>query len=397
MGKRPLFSVAVMLFEHGSTWKACVDSILSQTYGRIELIVCDDSSCDFCEEEVRIYIERNKNERIEHFAIIEESTHVGPTLSRKVALNHCTGELINFLPGDCRLANEHVLEDAAEFLTDDEKRMVVAAWGQAVSPEGEEIDRRLPENWAARVLEDGDISKQVELVVNRPIDTFIFAPAVFWKREMLEKIGGFDERFESLPEWPLYLKTLQQGTKIDFLNQVAVIYRYAERYSEYELPFDLSFVERNGVFEDRKLFFETLAYPWVRENGTLWMKIQCWLCIQEIQMMAIRQLQWSIMTSTDRMLWKLENPSVVLAHKLVCLGDSRDKDRRQMKNLSRLAICAVVLYITLMYAPILFGPRIMEIGKWACVVAFAAGFVFVLWMGIKRMFFHIYYVLLPRK
>ena len=56
-------------------------------------------------------------------------------------------------------------------------------------------------------------------------DRIHFSPSVFLHRETLVSVGGFDERFPMLEDYPLWLKLTRNGYRWNVMNRVTVNYR----------------------------------------------------------------------------------------------------------------------------------------------------------------------------
>ncbi len=56
-------------------------------------------------------------------------------------------------------------------------------------------------------------------------DRIHYTPSVFLNRETLLSVGGFDERFRMLEDYPLWLNLTRSGNKLYFMDKVTVNYR----------------------------------------------------------------------------------------------------------------------------------------------------------------------------
>ena len=90
----PLISVIVPIYNAKPYLPRCLDSILTQTYGHLEIILVDDGSTDgsgaVCDE----YATRDDRIRVVH------QTNVGIGNTRNTGLNLCTGEYLTFVDSD---------------------------------------------------------------------------------------------------------------------------------------------------------------------------------------------------------------------------------------------------------------------------------------------------------
>ena len=61
----------------------------------------------------------------------------------------------------------------------------------------------------------------VELVKHN----FISAPAVFFSRDLFEKMNGFDERFRMIEDYPFWVKASYSGIRLINVKEALVFYR----------------------------------------------------------------------------------------------------------------------------------------------------------------------------
>ena len=70
-------SIIVPVFNKADYLGACLDSILGQTFRRLEVICVDDASEDQCKEILQDYA--NRDQRLK---VISNASNIGPALSR---------------------------------------------------------------------------------------------------------------------------------------------------------------------------------------------------------------------------------------------------------------------------------------------------------------------------
>ncbi|MBD9728833.1 bifunctional glycosyltransferase family 2 protein/CDP-glycerol:glycerophosphate glycerophosphotransferase [Streptomyces caniscabiei] len=91
----PRFSVVVPVFEVRGQLRECLDSVLEQSYGDVELIAVDDCSPDGGGEILDAYAARDGRVRVLHLP-----ANVGPGRARNAGLPYATGDFVLFLDGD---------------------------------------------------------------------------------------------------------------------------------------------------------------------------------------------------------------------------------------------------------------------------------------------------------
>jgi glycosyltransferase involved in cell wall biosynthesis len=87
----PFISVIMPVYNREAWVGRAIDSVLSQTYPRLELLVVDDGSTDGTRRVLESYGSR---------LTIFSATHAGAYRARNLALEHARGELIGFIDSD---------------------------------------------------------------------------------------------------------------------------------------------------------------------------------------------------------------------------------------------------------------------------------------------------------
>ena len=100
-----MISIVVPVYNAEKYLNRCVDSILSQTYTDIELILINDGSTDSSGELCKKYAESDS--RVKYFSKENE----GPGVTRFLGAQKATGEYICFVDSD-----DYLSEDALEVL-----------------------------------------------------------------------------------------------------------------------------------------------------------------------------------------------------------------------------------------------------------------------------------------
>lgn len=119
---RPLISLIVPVYRTAATLPTCVESVLSQTYPALELILVDDGSPDGAGEICDRYAARDTRVRVLH------QTNRGVSAARNAGLAVAQGEYIGFLDSD-DWAEPDLLETLLQpFLQDAALDVSVCAW-----------------------------------------------------------------------------------------------------------------------------------------------------------------------------------------------------------------------------------------------------------------------------
>lgn len=100
-----MVSVIVPVYNTSLYLRKCIDSIISQTYKNLEIILVDDGSTDSSVQIIKEYMERDGR-----ISLIEQE-NAGPSIARNRALDICTGDAIFFMDSD-----DYIDEECIEIL-----------------------------------------------------------------------------------------------------------------------------------------------------------------------------------------------------------------------------------------------------------------------------------------
>lgn len=89
-----LVSVIVPVYNVEEYLEECVDSILKQTYKRLEIILVDDGSTDGCPEICDVYAEKDMRVKVIH------QQNAGAANARKRGIMAATAEYVCFVDAD---------------------------------------------------------------------------------------------------------------------------------------------------------------------------------------------------------------------------------------------------------------------------------------------------------
>lgn len=100
MNEYKLLSILIVTFKQIEYLYSTVDSVLSQDYPYIEVIISDDNTPDFPTNEVEQYIENNKKSNLVRYSVIHNMTNSGTVRNINIGLKRCSGECIKIIAGD---------------------------------------------------------------------------------------------------------------------------------------------------------------------------------------------------------------------------------------------------------------------------------------------------------
>ncbi|HBE42074.1 MAG TPA: glycosyl transferase [Bacteroidales bacterium] len=230
--KLPLVTVIITTYNSSGYVLETLESAGNQTYQNIELIVTDDCSGDKTVEICRSWIEKNKGKFVKAEVITTKiNTGIAPNQNR--AIKSAGGEWIKIIAGDdillsnCIESNVSFVLNSSEpisFLFSRHIWFKLNSYGKKMTCTNEKL---VNEYWNKldRSFFKADAKKQyLKLLKGNRIP----ASTAFFNKETLIKLGGFDERFPMIDDYPLWIKATRNNYKLHFNDIETVLYRKHE-------------------------------------------------------------------------------------------------------------------------------------------------------------------------
>lgn len=193
----PLISVIIPNFNRGDIVAETLDSLIQQDYPNWEVWVVDDGSSDDSEKVVKAY--QQKDGRF-HFMNRDREPSGAPTC-RNIGLEKSKGEYLIFLDSDDLLATHCLSQRVQTIQNNPELDMWV--FPMLMFSEHPEDAAYL---WNIS-NDDADLNRFLRL------DAVWQTSGPIWRREAVEKIGGFTEALACWQDVDIHLKALSSGLK----------------------------------------------------------------------------------------------------------------------------------------------------------------------------------------
>lgn len=274
----PLVSIIVITFNSSKYVVETLESAKNQRYNNIELIISDDFSVDNTVEICREWIKENSN-YFKRSVIVANERNSGIAVNCNKGIENSKGQWIKLIAGDDRLIKT-CIEDYVDFALKNKFQLFFAYPEIILEKEDEEFRLKREEDYR----KNGDFFKSsasLQFLHLLTSDVLPMNPAtIFFNKEFIESLGGFDETF--LPEdLPLYLKATFLGNQLGIMEKNTVQYRIHNS--------SLSFRGKNegainifwfnikkkikSPYITRNLFFENPFFVWEYYNINLWKEL----------------------------------------------------------------------------------------------------------------------------
>jgi len=236
----PLVSVVIPAHDAAQTLAATLDSVLAQTYPRIEIIVVDDGSRDATPAVLARHAPRVRAVR---------QAHGGLAAARNAGLAAARGAFIALLDADDLCEPERigaqvalmtrrpdVVLSASDFSCFDDTgvlaerfaRRYYSRLARAASGPAAFFDESVTiaiGRWLAPPA--GDVDMQVlvgDVQRHLALGNFMHPPTVMFRRELVERIGGFDCAIANCCDWEWLVRAARTG-RLAFIDRPLLRYR----------------------------------------------------------------------------------------------------------------------------------------------------------------------------
>ncbi len=208
-----LVSVIVLTYQNINMLEKNLKSVFGQKYDNIEVIIHDDGSTDFCEEDIfSRFSVRPSN--IVNFVVRSNYYNVGTVINYNNALDIANGDIVIPLACDDTFYDEYVITRIVNYFKKTNCNVCTAYYKKQIS------GLRYPEIKDVKLLKRNN---QEELEERLFYSNFISGAVLYWKRSYLMQFGKFDTSFKLVEDYPAIMKLVNTGEKIGFLDAITVL------------------------------------------------------------------------------------------------------------------------------------------------------------------------------
>jgi glycosyltransferase involved in cell wall biosynthesis len=187
-------SVIIPLYNSEPTLIRCIDSVLDQDYGNVEVVVVDDGSDDRSLEVAQTYSSKN--------VLVFSQENKGACAARNFGINRSTGYYLKFLDSDDFLEPNTLAREV----------LVAEACGPQFIPYG--FNKVLNDDkFYVKKSKVGADHQSVDL-----INSNLTITLPLHRKSVIDDIGRFDESLQFRQEWDLHLRLVDAGYKFHYHN-----------------------------------------------------------------------------------------------------------------------------------------------------------------------------------
>lgn len=221
---KPLVSIIVITYNSARYVLETLESAKEQTYQNIELIVSDDGSKDNTVEICKEWIAKNK-ERFVRTELIAHPVNTGIPANCNRGVKAAQGEWVKLIAGDDALMPDCITNNI-NFINTSNDIGILFSYSYRYKNNfcQENFITKFPASMPKDFFNE-TISAQEQfkllLIGNR-----INAPTSFIRKRIIQLVGGFDEKYKLIEDYPMWLRFTKSGHKLYFFEVVSVKHRF---------------------------------------------------------------------------------------------------------------------------------------------------------------------------
>lgn len=215
----PLVSVIILTYNNFNYLEQSINSVLSQNYPNIEIIISDDCSKDFNKSSFENYLKDNIRKNIVDYKVIQNNKNLGIVKNFNNSLKISRGKYIVPLDCDDCFYDENVISLLVkEFLNTGAN--IITGYMDEYDQSLKKFLQRSPDKNKLKLFNNMD-----ELFKELCRRNFIAGACTSFSRELFEKYGYLDESYTFLNDYPQFLKLVRLGERIYFIDATIIKYR----------------------------------------------------------------------------------------------------------------------------------------------------------------------------
>lgn len=259
----PLVSVVIITYNSSRLVLETLESIKSQTYKNLELVVSDDCSNDDTVNVVKEWVRCNK-QYFSNTKIVIGEKNKGISANCNNGVRAASGEWIKLLAGDDKL-EPFAIEEYMNFIRMNQDAKFLCCKLRMFGDD-EKFVKETETHY------ETDFYPKLQLSHEQQYDEllkmlFIPAPGVFYLKEIWEDVNGYEEKYKYCEEHPFYVKVIEKY-KLYFVDKHLVLYRvYRGSVCRAKTKVPL-------VYEGTKQFFKDTLFFLLVKHGHLFFAIE---------------------------------------------------------------------------------------------------------------------------
>lgn len=211
---KPLVSTVTLTYQKFEHLFETLNSILSQDYPKIEIIIADDNSDIFPLEEIRKYIDINKRNNIVRTLIIQQPCNVGTVKNINSAIKTSQGEYVIGIGSDDAFFESSSISKIVDRFEKTGWEMISFRRLRCTEKEMCPIRYMPPNAYLKKIASLDTPEKQFAAFALGRFYEMASGSATFYRRSYLKRYGSYNESYMLWEDGPSFLNYTRDGNFI---------------------------------------------------------------------------------------------------------------------------------------------------------------------------------------
>jgi len=236
-----------------------LESIARQTYENIELIISDDASYDDTILKVEGWLQQEEiKKRFVKSKILRVNKNTGVSANANRALKAASGDWIKYIGADDTLLPDCISNNVIHVKDNPNIKVLFSQVNMYINDFMEtNFLYTTPDHIDNKSILWDQYDSEIQYKMLLISDRIHFTPSIFLNTDTLKSVGGFDERFKLLEDYPLWLKLTKAGYRLFFMDKITVNYR---KHAKAINNTDKQFIVNPNYFKNES-FRRIYTYP----------------------------------------------------------------------------------------------------------------------------------------
>lgn len=208
MDKKPKVSIIMTSYNRPQYLFEAIQSVLNQTMKDWELIIVDD--CSTNPQVMGVIKKAIADPRIRAFSVNYDVNNI--SVEWNLGIEQARGEYIALLDDDNRKLPDFCLK-MSEYLDTNPDKDAVACFMKMIDKEGDPTGQ----------IFDSPTQMTKENILER---NFVDSGSMMWRREIMDRIGWFDERLKTTEDWDFVIRLMYESKGFGVIQLPLVEYRW---------------------------------------------------------------------------------------------------------------------------------------------------------------------------
>ncbi|QHI72063.1 glycosyltransferase [Aminipila terrae] len=217
MHNKPLFTVGIVAYKNYRFIKEAIESVFIQDYDNIELIVSNDGSDDFREDELLSYFEQHRynHPNIKYIKINNNERNLGTCKHLNKVKSMANGDYIMFMAADDAFYDKYSISNIVKGFFDCNEPLALCGRCGMYDNELCEFTEVVPRHEVVHRLQNMEPTQMYHTLV---ADMYIPTAATTYNMKAFKVLGDFDENIFLVEDWAFFLKMTRLGYKPGYID-----------------------------------------------------------------------------------------------------------------------------------------------------------------------------------